>query len=229
MGFQIQNDLPTIELELMKAFKSLLDEIVKIYPSGRTDRYVHAVGQVFHVDIQKELPTYGLSRGLNSFLPSDIYIRSCEKVEDSFHARFSATKKEYRYYINVKEYNPITAYQLPFISNLDIKAMESAIQLLVGTHDYRGFASGSIDSRKNTIKTIYSIDLIPHNGYLEFRFIGNGFLKYQIRRMMGLVIEIGRRKEKETKILEILEKKDPGISHNVAEGCGLYLYQVYYD
>ena len=75
MGFQIQNALPTIELTLMEAFKKLLGVEVKIYPSGRTDRYVHALGQVFHVDLDINIPASGVMKGLNSYLPSDIYIR----------------------------------------------------------------------------------------------------------------------------------------------------------
>lgn len=228
MGFQIQMDLPTIELEINKSLFSLLGEEVKIYPSGRTDRYVHAYGQVFHFDIPQSIPAQGIMKGLNSFLPQDIYIRSCEIVSEDFHARFSALQKEYRYFINRVEFNPLTVRYLPFIPHLDVEKMKDAMRLLEGTHDFRGFASSSIDERKSTVKTIYSVELIETDKVLEFRFIGNGFLKYQIRRMMGLIIEIGKGKESKEKILEVLEKKDPSISHKVAEGCGLYLYKVTY-
>lgn len=228
MGFQIQNALPTIELKLMEAFKSLLDIDVKIYPSGRTDRYVHAAGQVFHVDLDLEIPAVGLMKGLNSYLPNDIYIRRCEIVDDEFHSRFSAKSKEYHYYINIKEYNPITARYMPYIYDLDISLMKEALKLLEGTHDFKGFASSSIDPRKSTIKTIYEASVIEHDGYLEFKFIGSSFLKYQIRRMMGLIIEIGRKKETKDMVIKVLESKDPAISHKVADGCGLYLIKVNY-
>lgn len=228
MGFQIQNELDTIELELMKAFNRLLNLDVKIYPSGRTDRYVHARGQVCHVDLDIDIPDYGLMKGLNAYLPNDIYIKEVEKVNEDFHARFSAIKKEYRYYINIKEYNPLTIRYLPYIPNLDISKMEEAIKLLVGTHDFKGFASASIDERKPTVKTIYSVELINHGDKLEFIFIGNGFLKYQIRRMMGIIIEIGKGKFDKSKISEILESKNPQDSKYIADGCGLYLEKVYY-
>lgn len=228
MGFQIQNELDTIELELMKAFNRLLNLDVKIYPSGRTDRYVHARGQVCHVDLDIDIPDYGLMKGLNAYLPNDIYIKEVEKVNEDFHARFSAIKKEYRYYINVKEYNPLTIRYLPYIPNLDISKMEEAIKLLIGTHDFKGFASASIDERKPTVKTIYSVELINHDDKLEFIFIGNGFLKYQIRRMMGIIIEIGKGKFDKSKISEILESKNPQDSKYIADGCGLYLEKVYY-
>lgn len=228
MGFQIQNELDTVELELMKAFNKLLNVDVKIYPSGRTDRYVHAKGQVCHVDLDVDIPEYGLMKGLNAYLPDDIYIKKVEKVNDEFHARFSAIKKEYRYYINIKEYDPLTIRYLPFIPNLNIDSMKEACALLVGTHDFKGFASASIDERKPTVKTIYSIDVINHSDKLEFIFIGNGFLKYQIRRMMGIIVEIGKGRFTKEKITEILESKNPADSKYILDGCGLYLEKVYY-
>ena len=228
MGFQIQNELDTIELELMKAFNKLLNVDVKVYPSGRTDRYVHAKGQVCHVDLDIDIPEYGLMKGLNAYLPNDIYIKEVEKVNDEFHARFSAIKKEYRYYINIKEYDPLTIRYLPYIPNLNLEAMLDAVKLLVGTHDFKGFASASIDERKPTVKTKYSIDIINHGDKLEFIFIGNGFLKYQIRRMMGIIVEIGKGRFTKDKITEILESKNPQDSKYILDGCGLYLEKVYY-
>lgn len=228
MGFQIQNALPTIELKINEAFKQLLNTDVKIYPSGRTDRYVHAVGQVFHTDLENDIPPIGLMKGLNSYLPNDIHISSCEKVNEEFHSRFSAINKEYHYFINIKEYNPLTVRYMPYIYDLNVEKMQEALKMLEGTHDFKGFASSSIDPRKSTIKTIYEAKIICHEGYLEFIFIGSSFLKYQIRRMMGLIIEIGRGKEEKEMIREVLEKKDPSISHKVADGCGLYLFKVNY-
>lgn len=228
MGFQIQNALPTIELEITKAFYQLCKEEVKIYPSGRTDRYVHAVGQVFHVDLSFDIPEYGLKNGLNSFLPKDIYIKDCCIVDSNFHARFSAIKKEYRYYINIKEYNPLTLRYMPYIPNLDVEAMKKGTEYLIGKHDFKGFASASIDPRKPTIKTIEKIQVIESENSLEFRFIGDGFLKYQIRRMMGMLVEIGKHTFSPEKIVEILESKNPCDSKYILDGCGLYLYKVYY-
>ena len=229
MGFQIQEELPTIELAIIQAIKSMLNIDVKIYASGRTDRYVHAFNQVFHFDLENNIPVNGIKKGLNSFLPKDIYIKSVELVDESFHSRFSAISKEYRYYINIGEYNPLTINYAPNITNLDINLMKAAIKLLEGEHDFKGFASSSIDPRKSTIKNIFHTEINKRGDYLEFIFIGSSFLKYQIRRMMGLIIEIGRGKENKNKILEVLEKKDPSISHKVADGCGLYLYNVGYE
>ena len=228
MGFQIQDDLPTIELELMKAIKKMLNVDVKIYPSGRTDRYVHAKGQVIHFDLEKHLTPLQLKRGINTYLNEDIHIIDVEEVDENFHARFSAKSKEYRYYINTNELDPITRNYSANIYNLDYDKMNDAIKLFIGTHDFKGFASAQIDKRKDTVKTIFDAKINKLDNYLEFIFIGTGFLKYQVRRMMGLLIEIGRGKETKEKILEVFDKKDPKISHKIAEGKGLFLYKVNY-
>ena len=228
MGFQIQDDLPTIELELMKAIKKMLNVDVKIYPSGRTDRYVHAKGQVIHFDLEKHLTPLQLKRGINTYLNEDIHIIDVEEVDENFHARFSAKSKEYRYYINTNELDPITRNYSANIYNLDYDKMNEAIKLFIGTHDFKGFASAQIDKRKDTVKTIFDAKINNLDNYLEFIFIGTGFLKYQVRRMMGLLIEIGRGKETKEKILEVFDKKDPKISHKIAEGKGLFLYKVNY-
>ncbi len=228
MGFQIQDDLPTIELELMRAIKKMLNVDVKIYPSGRTDRYVHAKGQVIHFDLEKHLTPLQLKRGINTYLNEDIHIIDVEEVDENFHARFSAKSKEYRYYINTNELDPITRNYSANIYNLDYDKMNEAIKLFIGTHDFKGFTSAQIDKRKDTVKTIFDAKINKLDNYLEFIFIGTGFLKYQVRRMMGLLIEIGRGKETKEKILEVFDKKDPKISHKIAEGKGLFLYNVNY-
>ncbi len=228
MGFQIQHDMPTIELELEKAIKRMLGTDIKITASGRTDKGVHALNQIIHFDLDKKINPDNLKRGINTYLPNDIYIKNVTEVSDDFHARFSAKSKEYRYYININEYDPLTYKYMPFISNLDYELMNEGMKLFVGTHDFKGFASASIDKRKDTIKTIFKANMNIYDDKLEFIFVGTSFLKYQVRRMMGLIIEIGRKKETKEKISEVFEKKDPKISHKVAPSEGLYLYNVYY-
>ena len=140
MGFQIQNDLNTIELQLKQALYKMLALDIKIYPSGRTDRYVHAINQVFHFDLEKNIPTMGILRGLNSYLPKDIRIKSVELVDESFHSRFSAKSKEYRYYVYQGSDNPFIMRYALVLRNLNIDKMQEAIKLFEGKHDFKGFA-----------------------------------------------------------------------------------------
>lgn len=228
MGFQVQESLPTIELELVNAIKKVTDEDVKIYASGRTDKGVHAYGQVIHFDTEASLKPYGWKKALNSFLPPDIRIVDIEFVDDSFHARFSATMKEYHYLIKYENYTVFDRNYYANFFNLDIDLMKEALKHFEGTHNFKGFCSASVDPRKDFVKTIFEASLEDKNGILTFVFKGTGFLKYQIRRMMGLIIEIGLHKDSIDTIERVFEEQDPQISHMKAPSEGLYLYKVYY-
>lgn len=228
MGFQIQNDLDTIEKRLETAIFNMTGETVKIYSSGRTDRYVHARGQVVHFDTEHIIDPNGYKSGINSFLPEDIRVLEASVVDESFHARFSAVKKEYRYYIKTKPLSCFEERYMHYVKNLDIALMKEAIKEFIGTHDFKGFASASIDKKKETVKNVFEATINDSNDILEFIFIGNGFLKYQIRRMMGMLIDIGLKKKTKEDLIYVLNNPDPKISHTIAPGKGLYLEKVYY-
>ncbi len=225
----MQDNLPTIELELTNAIKKITNEDTKIYGSGRTDKGVHARGQVIHFDTSKDIKEYKWMTAINTFLPDDIRILEVKIVDEKFHARFSATKKEYRYYIMHNKEDLFYRNYMAFCKRLDIDKMREALNLFQGTHNFQGFCSAEVDKRKDFVKTIYKADLIIKEDVLEFIFEGTGFLKYQIRRMMGLIIDIGLGRDSKEKILEVFEKKDPKISHKVAPANGLYLYKVTYE
>lgn len=227
MGFQVQDDLDTVEKRITDAIYNMTGEEVKIYPSGRTDRKVHAKGQVFHFESTRSVKPYGWVLGINAFLPKDIRILSAEEVDSNFHARFSAIKKEYHYYIMKQDDVFLRRYAV-YIPKLDITIIREALNKLVGTHDFKGFASAKIDSRKETVKTIYEIKLNETDRMLEFIFIGDGFLKYQIRKMMGLIIEIGAKREPLSKIDDVFKTLDPKLTNKMAKGEGLFLDKVYY-
>lgn len=228
IGFQAQKQGPTIEEELAKAINQMTGVWHKIYGSGRTDRYVHAKGQVVHFDTSLSITPKAFVKGLNSFLPLDIRVIDACEVSDTFHSRFSAIKKEYRYYI-MTEYDVFKRNYAAYYPNLDIDKMREAISLFVGSHDFKGFCSVDIHKQKDTNKTIYEAKINIKEDLIEFVFIGNGFLKYQIRRMMGLLIEIGQNKKDKEFILRVLKSCDPRESHKVAVGCGLYLMNVFYE
>lgn len=227
-GFERQNELPTIELALNNAFYNWLKENVKIVGSGRTDRFVHALGQVIHFDLTKDINPLAIKKALNSFLPNDIKVLDVKKVDMSFHARFSAIKKEYHYVINTKDLDVFNERYTTYCYNLDLETIKKAIKYLVGKHNFRSFSSIHTNSLKDFNREIYSIDIELKDSFIVFKFIGNGFLKYQVRRMMGLLIEIGKGKYEVSYINDILLKKDPRACQYIAPGKGLYLYKVYY-
>lgn len=227
-GFQVQPNAVTIEEELLRVLNLITKENIKIYGSGRTDKGVHARGQVINFFTHNHIPLDKFKYACNRQLPLDIRILSMEYVDNSFHARFSAKKKEYRYYV---KQSPLTAFEhkyMTFERNLDLNLVQNGLKLLEGRHNFEGFCSVDVDKRKDFVKEIYTASVKKIDDILEFTFIGSGFLKYQIRRMMALIIAIGLHEEKLETISKILETRDPLLYTKVADPSGLYLMKVYY-
>lgn len=227
-GFQHQNDVLNIEDIILAAIKRIDSGVDKIYGSGRTDRFVHAKGQVVHFDTTKEIEDYKWVMAINTFLPEDIRVLVCEKVSDDFHARYSAIKKEYRYYIRHKSYDIFYRNYAEYVPNIDVELLKKCIKKLEGKHDFKGFCSAKIAKEKSTVKEIYVADVIEHKEFLELVFIGDGFLKYQIRTMVGTLVDIATGKKDEKIIEEIFETKNPEKTTRVLSGAGLYLISVTY-
>ena len=225
-GFQRQIKVRTVQGEIEKALKLIHKYPITIHASGRTDSNVHALGQVFHFDSNLDIKTFNWKRAINSILPDDIYIKDVEIVTHDFHARFSVKCKEYRYYISLDEYNPLKYHYTCFIKrDLNIDKMEQGLDLFEGTHDFTSFSSGQY---KNKVRTIYEASLRRNKNNLEFIFVGNGFLRYQVRIMMGTLIEIGLGKKDEATINYLFNNHDRSKARYTAPPQGLYLYKVEY-
>lgn len=227
-GFQHQNNALNIEDTILSAINKIDNKVDKIYGSGRTDRYVHAKGQVIHFDSEKEIENYKWVQAINTFLPDDIKVLECERVSDNFHARYSATKKEYRYYIRHHSYDLFYRNYAEYIPNIDVDVLKRVVKKLEGKHDFKGFCSAKIAKEKPTEKEIFVADVIEHNDFLEIIFIGDGFLKYQVRTMVGTLIDVATGKKDESIIDKIFESKNPELSNRVLSGAGLYLVKVTY-
>lgn len=228
-GYQLQPKLRTVQNELEKAASYLnRQNDTSVQSSGRTDRGVHALNQVAHFDLDIEIPLDKIKRGLNSNLPSDIHVIKVTKVSDHFHARFSVKKKEYIYKINTLEYNPMMRnYIYQYNRKLDIDKMKEAILYFEGTHDFTSFVS-SEDEREDKVRTIYKTNIKEKNGIIEIVFQADGFMKYQVRNMVGILIEIGNGKKNISDVKTILERKDRKVSVKTAPAEGLYLKKVWY-
>ena len=225
-GFQKQVDKRTVQGDLESVLSKIFNENIRVVASGRTDAGVHAYNQCLHFDSSKEVDFDKLKFSLNSLL-HNIYVKELYSVPDDFHARYDCTKKEYIYKINVGEFDPIyEEYIYQYNKSLDIEKMKDACTYLIGEHDFRSFTS--LDYEKNCVRTIYSIDISIENDIIYIDFVGNGFLKYMVRNMVGLLIEVGsnnRNVEDVKKILDSMDRKEAGIC---APSMGLYLANVYY-
>lgn len=228
-GFQSQPGLNTIEYQLEKALTKINNGVeTTICATGRTDKGVHALSQYAHTDLSVSITEEKLKRALNSNLPDDIHIISTKIVSNDFHARYNVKGKEYKYYINLGEYNPLERnYVFQYNYKLDVESMKKAIKYFIGTHDYRAFVTENKD-KENCVRTIDKATIDLKDDKLIITFHGTGFLRYQVRNMVGLLIKVGENKISPEAVEKILESKDRTKSGKTAKAVGLYLTSVEY-
>lgn len=228
-GFQTQPGLSTVQEKLEYALEKINNgQKTNIVATGRTDKGVHALSQYAHADLSIDITEHKLKRALNSNLPDDIYVIETKKVEQNFHARYNVINKTYRYYINTGEYNPIERnHVFQYNYNLNIEEMKKAIEIFKGTHDFRAFVTDNKE-KENCIRTITEAVIEQSNEKIVITFKGNGFLRYQVRNMVGILIAVGENKKSPEDVEKILESKDRTIFGKTAPAEGLYLVDVEY-
>ena len=231
-GYQKQPRLKTVQGEIEKALKKInSNKDVSISASGRTDALVHAYNQKAHFDLDVNVPLDKLKRSLNGLIGDYIYIKKVEKVSSDFHARFNVRAKEYIYVINMGEYNPIEKdYVYQYNKKLDLVEMERAMKYLEGTHDFKSFSKAN-EEKDDFVRTIVQTNLIRNLkdvNKVTLSFVGTGFLRYQVRNMVGLLIEIGQGKKTSEDIIDILKACDRRKAGITAPAEGLYLKDVFY-
>lgn len=227
-GYQKQPGKRTIEDEFEKALFNINNKKTGIYASGRTDARVHAKGQTAHFDLDVKITPYKLIRALNAFLPNDIHVFKALEVESNFNARFCVKKKIYEYIVNCGEYNPIErniVYQ--YCKELDIDLMKVAIKDLIGEHNFSPFVSKE-DKRESYVRTIYDASITRKDDKITFKFVGSGFMKYQVRYMVGTLIKVGNKKITPDYIMKILNEEEYLKFVSIVKPEGLYLTDVKY-
>ena len=222
LGSQTQTETPnTIFGNLQKVLLQLGIDY-KVVASGRTDKGVHATGQVCHID----LPSFWddlkkLKKVLNDMLPSSIMIKSIQKVDDDFHARYDAKKRIYRYILKEEKSNPFENDYITFIKNINFEDIQKNIRLFIGEHDFKQFMKTGSDVNSTT-RIIYKAFAYKHKGYIVLNFEANGFLRSQIRLMVGAMFKLNTQE-----ILEQLECKN-NYKIKPAPCNGLYLTKIKY-
>lgn len=227
-GFQTQNNLRTVQEEIEHVLLIINKKKTIIYPSGRTDSGVHAIGQVFHFDTDIVMKEENMRNAINSRLPKDIYIKKVEIVSEDFHARFSVLKKEYHYYIDFGEFDPLKRnyrYYFPY-KKIDRNLLYQASQMFVGEHDFKSFTKNK--DLTDTTRIIYSIDFVWENDLLCIKIVGNGFMHNMVRILVAMWLECARGKYSLSDLKTILEEKNRVFAPKTAPASGLYLYKVYY-
>ena len=227
-GWQKQNDSLGIQGNIEQAIKEITNENVKIIGSGRTDAGVHALGQVANFNTNTNIPIENIPNALNSKLPKDISIIKAEEVNEEFHARYCAKGKRYRYIICNSEYrNPIYSDTSYFVKyDLDLDKIKKEAKYLIGTHDFKGFMSSG-SSVKDTIRTIYDIDISQQEDMIIVEIEGNGFLYNMVRIIVGTLVDIGRGRI-DTSMSTIIESRVRSMAGHTAPAHGLFLKKVDY-
>ena len=228
-GFQRQKDYRSVEAEIESVLEKMHKEKIRIIGAGRTDKGVHALGQVFHFDSDLKITEMGLKKGMNSLLPPDIYVVDVKKTSEDFHARYSAKSKIYRYKINVNGYNPLEVnYVYQLNRELDINKMIKAATMFKGEHDFYNFCGYQENIDKNFVRIINSIEIRKDDKYVTIEIEGNGFIRYMVRMIVAILVEIGLGKKDESFIKERLDSNIKNRSNYKVPGNGLYLVKIDY-
>jgi len=225
-GWQIQDDVRTVQGEIEKALSKISKKDIAITASGRTDAGVHAENQIFHFDSDLDIPW---KKAMNTLLPRDIHIQNVTKVSQDFHARFNAISKKYGYKINMREYNVFDRnYILQYNRYIDVQKFKEALNLFLGTHDFTSFNKTPINIVPNQVRTISDIMIEESNGIITIEIMGDGFLRHMIRMLIATALAYSEGKISLDNIKFSLEKPDKNLIQFNVDGCGLYLKEVYY-
>ncbi len=230
VGWQRQAGGESIQGLLEDALARFEGGPVTVHGAGRTDASVHALGQVASARVSFTHDPATLTRALNAHLPEEIRVVSVEDRDDTFHARFSASGKTYRYRIrNTPVADPFDrafAWHLPEALSLD--PMTRAAALLVGTHDFRAFRSvgGEVSS---TVRTVTRSEWRHEGGLLSYEISGDGFLRHMVRAIVGTLVEIGRGWREADDMAALLATGTRADAGSTAPPHGLFLVSVDYD
>lgn len=235
-GWQRQRQDRTIQGEIESRLAVMTTEDILLHGAGRTDAGVHAEGMVAHFRTHSSISCAVIVRGLNAMLPGAIRIYQADEVDSSFHARFSATGKQYEYSVYTGKIQPphLRLYTLHVTSPLDFVAMRECLKLLEGTHDFSSFEnSGSRDkdacSGRGAKRTIYEAVIRENTPELfAFQFTGDGFLRNMVRNLVGTLLDAGRGTISAADFARILSARDRTMAGPTAPACGLRLNKVLY-
>lgn len=230
VGWQIQENGPTVQGRLQRALAELLGEPTGVTGAGRTDSGVHALGQVAHFDTARSLPMKAYWMGLNGLLPDDIAVVSAEEVSPQFDARRWARGKRYRYRIgNRRTRSPMRRFtHWEIFLPLDLEAMRRGAEALVGEHDFQSFRAADCQS-PTSVRKLTRVEVSGTVGdELVIDVEGTAFMKHMVRNIAGSLADVGRGKRPPSWIHEVLLQKDRTLAGATAPPQGLTLLEVLY-
>jgi tRNA pseudouridine38-40 synthase len=227
-GWQIQNNALTIQGVIEAGLATVVKEKVRITYAGRTDAGVHALGQVIAFKTDTSMTGEQFKYALNALLPQDIRVMEAHEASLSFHPRYSALRRWYRYIIwNGRDAVPFfNNYALWIKRSVDISRFETYCRMIIGTHNFTSFAT--VGTHENPIRRIFECAMKKKGDFIVFDIIANSFLRKMVRTIIGTFLELEREKVSPKAVDEILRAEDRRIAGETAFAGGLYLAKVFY-
>jgi tRNA pseudouridine38-40 synthase len=228
-GWQRQREVASVQQHVEKALSVIANEPIDVYCAGRTDAGVHGTGQVVHFETTAIRKLAAWTMGVNANLPDQVAVRWAKEVPESFHARFSATARRYRYVIYNSDYRPaILAKGVShYHGQLDETLMHEAAQLLLGENDFSSFRAAHCQSNSPN-RNVMHISVERFNQYIVIDIKANAFVHHMVRNIVGSLITVGRKEQPVEWIKWLLEQKDRKLASATAKAHGLYLVAVDY-
>jgi tRNA pseudouridine38-40 synthase len=227
-GWQVQKNARTVAGEIGAAVRRLSGRTdFELYGAGRTDAGVHALGQVAHLDLETRLDPSPLCFAINDELPADIHVLRAERVSRRFHARHDAVARSYLYQVSRRR----TALGKPFVwwvkDALDVGAMREAASAFAGLHDFRSFADGRKGAAETRVEVAGAV-LAEAGSLVLIRVVGSHFLWKMVRRMVGVLVEVGRGGLRPAEVASLLHGDSELPARLTAPPSGLFLETVLY-
>ena len=228
-GWQVQRQEPTVQGCLELAVAAVADHDARVTCSGRTDTGVHALCQVAHFDSDSHRPERSWVLGLNSNLPAGVSVLWIREVDDSFHARFSAFARSYRYVILNRWIRPaLDAKRMSWCRTpLDADRMNRAARHLLGEHDFTSFRARACQAR-HAVREIQQIAIARQGNVVSLDVTANGFLYHMVRNIAGSLLQVGSGEQETSWVKEVLEKMDRTQAAPTAPPEGLYFLGARY-
>lgn len=230
-GFQIQPHKRTVQAEVEEALKRMhKGQAIRIHSSGRTDKGVHARGQVFHFETSLHIPAARWKKALQALLPNDIEIIEVTSVSASFHARFDAVEKEYRYYILNRDKRDVFTRNYMYFERdkLNMEKLVAACKQFEGTHDFTTFSSARASVKGSRVRTLHEVNATKTDDVIEIIFRGDGFLYHMVRIITGVILDVAKGKLMPSDIESLFKAKNREKVGMTMPPEGLYLWHVTY-
>lgn len=219
----------TVQGKLLEAAEKVFgSNKIELYGAGRTDAGVHAIGQVAHLDVDTTLKPMVVKMKLNDELPQSINILNVESANPRFHARHQATSRSYVYVISRRRSALFKRNVWWIKDSLNVETMRKASRLFLGLHDYGSF--GRVTKKEESTKVeIQHVGIYEQGNTILIHIVGSHFLWNQVRRMVGVLVEVGRGNMTSKHIVQFLDEVSERPSQLTAPPSGLYLEHVYYN